>query len=81
MLNLQYWCEDETKKQRLKKIYDNNENEYQIKLREKYNTDNLFKSKQRNIEINQQSQTALVEYKEDSIFKKIKKFILNLLKR
>ena len=45
MLNLQYWCEDEIEKQRLKKIYDNNENEYQIKLREKYNCDNLFKNK------------------------------------
>ncbi len=81
LLNLQYWCEDETEKQRLKKIYDNNENEYQIKLREKYNPDNLFKNKQKNIEFNQHSQTALVEYKEDSIFKKIKRFILNLIKR
>ena len=81
ILNLKYWCEDEIEKQRLKKIYDNNENEYQIKLREKYNPDNLFKNKQNNVEINQQSQTALVEYKEDSIFKKIKIFILNIIKR
>ena len=52
-----------------------------MELREKYNPDNLFKNKQNNVEINQQSQTALVEYKEDSIFKKIKRFILSIIKR
>jgi len=42
MLNLQYWCEDEEEKKRLKNIYSENEARYQKKLREKYNPDNIF---------------------------------------
>ena len=79
MLNLQYWCEDESEKQNLKSIYEENEKEYQIKIREKYNPDNIFKNKQKNIETNQQEQTAMIEYKENSIFKKIKKLIMKFL--
>lgn len=79
MLNLRYWCEDEKEKERLKRIYVKNENEYQVKLREKYNPDDLFKNKQKVIE-NEYSNTAIIEYKEDTLFKKIKRFIIRLLK-
>ena len=46
MLNLQYWCEDEEEKRRLKKIYADNEIKYQQKLRGMYNPDYVFKNKQ-----------------------------------
>lgn len=80
MLNLQYWCEDEKEKQRLKKIYANNEIKYQEELRDKYNPDDLFKTKQKNIETNHSQQTAMIEYKELSIFQRIKEFIKNIFK-
>lgn len=41
-LNLQYWCSEE-KRQKLLKMYSDNEKKYQEKLREKYNSNNLFK--------------------------------------
>lgn len=77
MLNLQYWCEDENEKQRLKAIYAENERKYQDKLREKYNPDNLFKNKQKVVE-EKIEETSMVEYKE-SIIKKILNKILNFL--
>ena len=80
MLNLQYWCKDEKEKERLKNVYADNERKYQEELREKYNPDNLFKNKQRAVE-EKIEETAMIEYKEISLFTKIKKFILNILKR
>lgn len=79
MLNLQYWCEDENEKQRLKAIYAENEIKYQDELREKYNPDNLFKNKQKEVK-EKIEEIAMIEYKEDSLFTKIKEFILNILK-
>lgn len=82
LLNLQYWCEDEKEKERLKKIYAQNENKYQEELREKYNTDNLFKDRKKDIaNSNTISETSLVEYKRHTIFTKIKNYILNFIKR
>lgn len=80
MLNLQYWCKDEQEKERLKNIYAENERKYQDELREKYNPDNLFKNKQKIIE-DKIEETAMIKYKEDSLFTKIKKFILNVFKK
>ena len=48
MLNLQYWCEDEKEKARLKQVYLNNEKKYQEGLIEKYNSDDIFKKKKEN---------------------------------
>lgn len=61
------------------KILLQNENEYQIKLKEKYNTDNIFKetktSDDNNNDINQ-----LVIYKK-SYFTRIKDFIKKILRK
>lgn len=80
MLNLQYWCEDENEKQKLKSIYAENERKYQEELREKYNPDTIFKNKKKIVEENVE-ETAMIEYEEDSLFIKIKRFILKLLKK
>lgn len=45
MLKLDYWCESENEKEELKKILVENEYYYQEELREKYNTDNIFKNR------------------------------------
>lgn len=80
MLNLQYWCKDENEKKRLKRVYAENERKYQDELREKYNPDNLFKNKQRVVE-EKFEETAMVEYKEDTFWIKIKRFLKGLLKK
>lgn len=46
LLNLIYWCEDEDEINRLKEIYRSKENIYQEKLKEQFNTNNIFKNKQ-----------------------------------
>ena len=70
-INLQYWCNDQLEKNKLKEIYSNN-----TKLEnEKYNYDNLFKKP---IESEVTQSVALVEYKEkffSKIVKKIKTFL------
>ena len=72
LLNLQYWCKDENEKERLKRIYANNESQYQEELREKYNPDNLFKKddNQNQVEERIEEPKQLVEYKESIIKKK-----------
>lgn len=41
-LHLNYWCETIDEKNKLKKIFMNNEAKYQEKLKQKYNCKNLF---------------------------------------
>ena len=77
LLNLQYWCEDDKEKQRLKQVYAQNEENYQKVLQEKYNSDNLFKKdnlqQEENIITNE---VAIIEYKKP-LFKRI----INRIKR
>ena len=81
LLNLQYWCEDEEEKKRLKAIYTQNEKEYQDMLYEKYNPNDIFKKKNETItenNIKQEENMQMIEYKEP-IFKRIINKILNFL--
>ena len=88
VLNLQYWCEDEKEKQRLKKIYSDNEIKHQKKLREMYNPDDVFKSKKKQ-ELSEneipseeiQENVAMVEYKRENLIDKIKRFFANIFKK
>ena len=82
LLNLQYWCKDENEKERLKKIYADNEKKYQDELREKYNPDNIFKkAEELNKDVMEEhadltkENTQLVEYNENFIKKIFKKFL------
>ena len=65
LLNLQYWCEDENEKRRLKEIYAKNEKIHQNNLQIQFNPNEIFK-KEETIKEN----IAIVEYKE-TIIKKI----------
>ena len=79
LLNLQYWCEDENEKQRLKEVYAKNEQIYQEMLQEKYNPNDLFKKRTTNIEKeHEQSRKQMVVYKEP-IIKRIFNSILRFL--
>lgn len=80
-LNLQYWCEDEEEKQRLKKVYEKNEKVYQEMFQIDYNPDELFKNKTLVNEVDEkQENTQIVEYKESFIKRFINKF-LNIFKK
>ncbi len=80
LLNLQYWCEDENEKQRLKEVYAKNEQVYQEMLQVAFNPDDIFKKRTANVEKEQEraENTQIVEYKEPiikRIFNKILKFL------
>ena len=73
LLNLQYWCEDENEKQRLKEIYAKNEKVYQEMLQVAFNPDDIFKKRTQPIENEQVKNTQMVVYKESFIKKIIDK--------
>lgn len=82
MLDLHYWCNNEEEKQELLRAYSNNDKKRQEELREKYNPDNIFKNKTKEIEQEKEEETTtLVEYKEESFIKKIIDRIKRLFKR
>lgn len=83
MINLNYWCEDEVHKKELIKKYSENENKYQTMLKEKYNIDNIFKSRKNKIQedILNQNSLQLQEQAEINIFKLIQKKIKSIFRK
>lgn len=75
LLNLQYWCEDENEKRRLKEVYAKNEKIYQEQLQVQFNPNEIFKKKETIKE-----SVSIVEYKE-SIIKKLISKIKNIFFR
>lgn len=84
-LYLKYWCKDENEKKELLMTFAENEERHQKELREKYNSDNIFKNKNaiagemendnsEDISLNMQ----IVEYKEP-ILKRIINRVLEFL--
>lgn len=75
LLNLQYWCEDQNEKQRLKEVYAKNEQVYQEMLQEKYNPDDIFKNRKEKVQV---KNIEIVEYRESKI-RKLWKGLLRIL--
>lgn len=75
LLNLQYWCENEEEKQRLKEMYAKNEKTYQEHLQVQFNPNEIFKKKE-----NITESSSIIEYKE-SIIKKLINKIKNIFLR
>lgn len=73
MLKLDYWS-TEDEKQELLSILNQNENEYQVEIHEKYNADNIFKNRQSMTQSKNIEETSLVPIKE-------KNFILKLFEK
>ena len=81
VLNYNYWCKDEIHKKELLKLYTENERKYQEELREKYNSDNIFRSRIQEKDENViNNEVSMIEYKE-SIFKKIMNKIKGIFNR
>ena len=79
LLNYNYWCKDEIKKKELLDLYCKNDLKKEQELREKYNPDNLFKSKNKIEEKPRETSMIVVEKK--GILNKIIKFIRKILNR
>ena len=78
LFHLNYWCDSNEEKEKLKQIFKTNEETYQQRMREKYNPDNIF-NKQKNVnETTSKNNTGLIEYKE-SFLSRIRSIILKLL--
>ena len=75
-LNLEYWCTEEQKKELIKQ-YQENDKKYEKKLKEKYNTDSLFK-KEKYIDTNEKN--LVNTEKKQSLFIKIINKIKGLFK-
>lgn len=75
-LNLEYWCTEEQKKALIKQ-YQENDKKYEEKLKEKYNTDNLFK-KEKYVDANEKNLIKTEE--KQSLFSRIIKKIKRLFK-
>lgn len=79
ILELNYWCDSEEEKQEILLELSNNEEKKQKELYEKYNPDNIFKKKN-DLDNNMKEETALVEYKEQNLIKRIIDKILRFFK-
>lgn len=73
LLNLQYWCEDEAERQRLKDIYAKNEKLWQDAFQIKFDSNEIFKKNVVVTKHQEETNTQMVEYKESVINRLIKK--------
>ena len=70
-LNLQYWCDDEEEKKRLRKIYTENEKTSMKQMGIKYDINNIFKERRKEvIEEETKDNVAMIRYK-DSLIQRI----------
>ena len=79
LLNLEYWCKDEQEKQRLEKIYEKNEKNYQNNLNQQFNYTTLFRRENKTQNIPEEN-TQMVVIKETALekfFNRILKFFYN----
>lgn len=78
LIEKRYWATDDEKRI-LNQALKENEKKYQEYVKEKYNPDNVFKKQNSKVEKVKDS-TSIVEYKESSIFAKIKNWLKKFLK-
>lgn len=79
MICLNFWCDNDEKKEMFKKHLTENELKYQEELKEKYNPNNLFKNiREKNIKM---EYTEMIEYKECKWYKKIFSKIINIFRK
>ena len=75
LLNLEFWCEDENEKERLRKVYVQNEKAYEEVFQISFNADKVFNKKVQENVIENKEINEVIPYKESFIKK-----IMNLLK-
>lgn len=84
LLYLNYWCKDENEKLAVKQTLKNNEDKYQLELREKYNPDNIFSNQHKNSSIDNvqnNQELSLIETNNIKWYKKILNTIKNFFRK
>lgn len=74
---------NENEKNELLKLWNENENKYQEQLRKEYNLDNLFQHQRKENTVAKSISvfdTAMVEYRKETLFFKVKNFIKRIFK-
>lgn len=80
LLNLEYWCEDEQEKERLRKVYSNNEKAYEEVFQIAFDPDKVFNKSTERSDSYSQEKSSVIPYKESFVRKIINK-IKDLFKR
>lgn len=81
MLNLKYWCKDEEERQRLIKIYSDNEEKYNEILDKEKISDVIFKNnKTDNQEYGNLQNIEITKYKKETFIKKLLRKIKGMFK-
>ena len=84
ILKLKYWCENDSEREKILAIINENELSYKNLILHKYNKDNLFKRKNGSMQIEKQKkENSMVEYKVSlfsKIINKIKCYIFRIRK-
>lgn len=75
-----YWCNEKQKEDYIKLLKEN-EIKYQEELKEKYNTDNLFKKNQEEISNTYTENLPIKVSEKQNIFVKIVNYVKNLIKK
>ena len=75
LLNLEYWCEDEQEKERLRKIYSNNEKAYNEVFQIAFDPNKIFNKQSETADSYSKEETNVIPYKESFIKKIINKII------
>lgn len=81
LLNIKYICNDDKEKDRLTKIYSENDIKYQKNLKKQY-YDNIFSNRKNNIQAIDEEvtkETAIIKYKQKNFIQKIFDKIKHLL--
>jgi len=79
LLNLEYWCEDEQEKARLRKIYSNNEKAYNEVFQIAFDPNKIFNKQSETADSYSKEETNVIPYKE-SFIKKIINKIINMFR-
>lgn len=78
LFHLNYWCENEEEKEELnKKLMDNYIINEQLK-KEKFDLENIFKNKSKEIMVEQEDKKELIEYKPQNFIQRLFNKIKNL---
>ena len=85
LISLIYYTQiaNENEKNELLKLWNENENKYQEQLRKEYNLDNLFQHQRKENTVAKSISvfdTAMVEYRKETLFFKVKNFIKRIFK-
>ena len=84
LLYLNYWCKDDNEILEIRNILKENEDKYQLELRQKYNPNSIFSKQHKNSSIDNaqnNQELALIERMNVNWYKKIWKTIKNLFRK